>query len=120
MGTNCAPLLADLFLYTYEAEFIQNLIARKQKNIAQSFNFTYRYIDDVLSLSNSDFDKYIHTIYPPELEIKNTTDSNKSSSYLDLLLSIDANKKLHTKLYDKRDDFDFHIVNFPFLDSNIP
>ena len=43
MGTNCAPLLADLFLYTYEAEFIQNLIARKQKNIAQSFNFTYRY-----------------------------------------------------------------------------
>ena len=70
MGTNCAPLLADLFLYTYEAEFIQYLIARKQKNIAQSFNFTYRYIDDVLSLSNSDFDKYIHTIYPPELEIK--------------------------------------------------
>ena len=70
MGTNCAPLLADLFLYTYEAEFIQKLIAQKQKNIAQSFNFTYRYIDDVLSLSNSDFDQYIHTIYPPELDIK--------------------------------------------------
>ena len=112
--------MADLFLYTYEAEFIQKLIAQKQKNIAQSFNFTYRYIDDVLSLSNSDFDQYIHTIYPPELDIKDTTDSTTSSSYLDLLLSIDANKKLHTKLYDKRDDFDFHIVNFPFLDSNIP
>ena len=120
MGTNCAPLLADLFLYTYEAEFIKKLLAQKQKNIAQSFNFTYRYIDDVLSLSNSDFDQYIHTIYPPELDIKNTTDSTKSSSYLDLLLSIDANTNLHTKLYDKRDDFDFHIVNFPFLDSNIP
>ena len=73
-----------------------------------------------MSLSNSDFDQYIHTIYPPELDIKNTTDSTKSSSYLDLLLSIDANTNLHTKLYDKRDDFDFHIVNFPFLDSNIP
>ena len=60
----------------------------------------------------------ISTLYI--LEIKNTTDSNKSSSYLDLLLSTDANKKLHTKLYDKRDDLDFHIVNFPFLDSNIP
>ena len=43
-----------------------------------------------------------------------------SASYLDLLLSIDADKNLHTKLYDKRDDFDFHIVNYPFLDSNIP
>ena len=53
------------------------------------------------------------------LDIINTTDSVESASYLDLLLSIDADKKLHTKLYDKRDDFDFHIVNFPFLDSNI-
>ena len=115
MGTNCAPLLADLFLYSYEAEFIQTLIAQKKNNIAQSF-----YIDDVLSLSNSDIDQYIHTIYPSELDIKNTTDSQKSSSYLDLLLSIGADNNLHTKLYDKRDDFDFHIVNFPFLDSNIP
>ena len=51
------------------------------------------------------------------MDIKNTTDPTKSSSYLDLLLSIDANKNLHTKLYDKRDDCDSHI---PFLDSNIP
>ena len=63
---------------------------------------------------------YFPTIYPPELDIKNTTDSIESASYLDLLLSIDADKNLHTKLYDKRDDFDFHIVNYPFLDSNIP
>ena len=120
MGTNCAPLLADLFIYSYEAKFIQKLISQKQNNIAQSFNYTYRYIDDVLSLSNSNFDKYLHLIYPPELEIKNTTDSANSSSYLDLTLSIDANKNLHTELYDKRDDFNFPIVNFPFLDSNIP
>ena len=70
MGTNCAPLLADLFLFTYEAEFIQKLTAHKQKNIAHLFYFTYRYIDDVLSISNSDFDEKIHTIYPPELNIK--------------------------------------------------
>ena len=120
MGTNCAPLLADLFLYSYEAEFIQKLISKKLKTTAQSFNYTYRYIDDVLSLSNTNFDKYINTIYPPELDIKNTTESTSSSSYLDLMLSVDVNKKLHTKLYDKRDDFNFPIVNFPFLDSNIP
>ena len=120
MGTNCAPLLADLFLYSYEAEFIQKLISQKKKNVAQSFNHTYRYIDDVLSLSNPKFDNYINLIYPQELDIKNTTESKNSSSYLDLLMNIEQNGQLHTKLYDKRDDFNFPIVNFPFLDSNIP
>ena len=70
MGTNCAPLLADLFLYSYEAEFIQQLLTKKKKNIAQSFNYTFRYIDDVLSLSNPSFSKCLHLIYPKELEIK--------------------------------------------------
>ena len=89
MGTNCAPLLADLFLYSYESEFIQNLISQKKKNVALSFNHTYRYIDDVLSLSNLNFDKYVSLIYPEELEIKNSTESTHSSSYLDLEISID-------------------------------
>ena len=48
MGTNCAPLLADLFLYSYEAEFIQGLVQKGEKKLAQSFNFTFRYIDDVI------------------------------------------------------------------------
>ena len=52
MGTNCAPLLADLFLYYYEADFIQELLRKKNKKLAISFNFTFRYIDDVLSLNN--------------------------------------------------------------------
>ena len=59
-------------------------------------------------------------MYPPELEIKDTTESNTSASYLDLLLSIGRDGQLHTSLYDKRDDFNFHITNFPFLSSNIP
>ena len=48
MGTNCAPLLADLFLYSYEAEFIQNLLKSGNKKMATQFNLTFRYIDDVL------------------------------------------------------------------------
>ena len=59
-------------------------------------------------------------MYPPELEIKDTTESNTSASYLDLLLSIGRDGQLCTSLYDKRDDFNFHITNFPFLSSNIP
>ena len=54
MGTNCAPLLADLFLYYYEADFMQEL-RKKDKKLAISFNSTFRYIDDVLSLNNSKF-----------------------------------------------------------------
>ena len=111
MGTNCAPLLADLFLYSYEAEFVQNLIKNGQKMLAQYFNFTFRYIDDVLSLSNPKFGDYVHLIYPSELEIKDTTESLHSASYLDLYLEIDNNRNLCTRLYDKGDDFDFPIVN---------
>ena len=70
MGTNCAPLLADLCLYSYEAEFVQSLLQAGKKHFAQQFNFTYRYIDDVLSLKNTKFAEYLEFIYPRELEIR--------------------------------------------------
>ena len=120
MGTNCAPLLADLFLYSYEADFIQGLLKKNEKSLARSFNFTFRYIDDVLSLNNSKFSEFVDRIYPNELDIKDTTDTAKSASYLDLHLEIDSDGRLKTRLYDKRDDFNFPIINFPFLCSNIP
>ena len=77
MGTNCAPLLADLFLY--EAEFVQSLLQAGKKHLTQQFNFTYRYIDDVLSLKNTKFAEYLEFIYPRELEIKETTETAASS-----------------------------------------
>jgi hypothetical protein len=55
MGTNCAPLLADLFLYSYESEFLRKLVKDKKIHEARAFNFTFRYIDDVLSINNSRF-----------------------------------------------------------------
>ena len=112
MGTNGSPLLADIFLYSYEAEFIQSLLSTKRKKLASQFNFTYRYIDDVLSINNPDFENYLGQMYPAELEIKDTTESNTSASYWD--------QQLRTSLYDKHDDFNFNITNFPFLSSNIP
>ena len=120
MGINCDPLLADIFLYSYEAEFIQSLLSTGRKQLASRFNFTYRYIDDVLSINSPEFKNYLGQMYPVELEIKDTTESNTSASYLDLLLSIGRDGQLHTSIYDKRDDFNFHITNFPFLSSNIP
>jgi hypothetical protein len=120
MGTNCAPLLTDLFLYSYEADFIQGLLKKNEKKLARSFNSTFSYIDDVLSLYNSRFGDFVDSIYPIELEIKNTTDTDRSASYIDLHLEIDSDGRLRTKPYDKRDDFDFPIVKFPFICSNIP
>ena len=120
MGTNCAPLLADIFLYSYEADFIQSLLSAGKKHLASRFNLHYRYIDDVLSINNPEFENYLGQMYPAELEIKDTTDSTTSASYLDLLLSIGRDGPLHTSIYDKRADFNFHITNFPFLSSNIP
>ena len=79
--------------------------------------FTYRYIDDVLSLNNSKFSEYLEFIYPPELENEETSETIISSSYLDLYLYIN-NRKLTATLYDKWDDFNFPIINFPFLSNN--
>ena len=77
------------------------------------------YIDDVLSINNPEFENYLGQMHPVELEIKDTTESNTSASYLDLLLSIGRDGTLHTSI-DTSDEFDFHITNFPFLRSNKP
>ena len=84
MGTNCAPLLANLFLNSYEADCIQGLLKKIEKKLARSFIFTFRYIDDVLSLNNSRFGDFVDRIYPIELEIKDTTHTDRSASYTDL------------------------------------
>ena len=73
-----------------------------------------------MSINNPDFENYLGQMYPPELEIKDTTESNTSASYLDLLLSIGRDGQLHTSIYNNRDDFNFCITNFLFLNSNIP
>jgi hypothetical protein len=109
-----------LYWQTYEAEFVQKLLRDNNKKLAVSFNLTFRYIDDILSINNHNFHNYVHLIYPDELKIKDTTGSKKSDSYLNILLDIDSNGRLTTSLYDKHDDFDFAIVNFPFVCSNIP
>ena len=87
---SCALLLADLFLYSCEADFIQGLLKRNEKKVAWSFNFTFRYIDDVISLNNFRFGDFVDRIYPIELEIKFITDTDRSASYFDLHLEIDS------------------------------
>ena len=94
-------------------------LIRKDLAAARKFNKTYRYIDDLLALNNPHFVKSIGKIYPPQLELKRTTEGPITCSYLDLNISISGHR-FHTDLYDKRDAFNFHIVNFPHVVSNIP
>jgi hypothetical protein len=142
MGTNCAPLLADLFLYSYESEFLQKLVKDKKIHEARAFNLAnqlrdvnticrrswyiaahvwkiYDFKIEVVSFIIN-FSTELTLIYPPELEVKETTDTASSASFLDLYLEFDDSGQLSTKIYDKRDDFNFKIINFPNMCSNIP
>ena len=99
MAPNYAPLLIDLFPYSYQVDFIQGLLKKKEKKLARSINFTFPYIDDALSLSNSRFGDFVDRIYPIELEIKDTTYTDRSASYLELHLEIDSEGRLRTRLF---------------------
>ena len=115
MGTNCAPLVADLFLFCYERDFMFSLSDNDQTDIIEAFNSTSRYLDDLLNIDNSYFEQMVGQIYPTELQL-NSSDSE--APFLDLNLSI-TNGIVSSKIYDKRDDFSFEIVNFPFLDGGV-
>ena len=115
VGTNCAPLLADLSLYSYENEFPDNMIRSGQRRLARSFNPCYKYIHDLIVFNNKKILDYCKEIYPSQLTVEKANKSDHLADYLDLTFIIDSGGKLSTRLYDKRDDFDFHIVNFPFL-----
>ena len=78
MGANCASILADLILYSYESEFLQKLVKDKKIHEVRAFNFTYRYIDDDLSINDYRFAEFLPLIYPPELQIKNPLKRNNS------------------------------------------
>ena len=119
MGTNCAPLVADLFLFCYERDFMTSLSDVKQAEIIEAFKSTFRYLDDLLNIDNPYFEGMVNRIYPPELQLNKANTSDTEAPFLGLHLSI-SNGFVSSKIYDKRDDFDFDIVNFPFLDGDVP
>ena len=119
MGTNCAPLIADLFLFCYERDFMTSLSGVKQAEIIEAFKSTSRYLDDLLNIDNPYFDGMVNRIYQPELQLNKANTADTEAPFFDLHLSI-SNGFVSSKIYDKRDDFDFDIVNFPFLDGDVP
>ena len=90
-----------------------------QSDVIEAFNSTSRYLDDLLNIDNNFFDSMVNRIYPSELQLNKANVSDTKASFLDLHLST-SDGFVKTKIYDKRDDFDFDIVNFPFLDGDVP
>ena len=82
MGTNCTPLVADLFLFCYERDFMMSLSDDKPADIIDALNTTSRYLDDILNINNVYFDTMVGQIYPSEFQL------DTEAAFLDLLLSI--------------------------------
>ena len=88
MGTKCAPLVDDLFLFCYERDFMLSLSEDTQSDIIEAFKSTSRYLDDLLNIDNNFFDSMINRIYPSELQLNKANVSDTEASFLDLHLSI--------------------------------
>ena len=96
------------------------MIRSGHRTLDRSFNLCHQYIDDLIVFNNKKFEDYVKDIYPSQLTVEKANTSDDLANYLGLTFIIGSSNRLYTKLYDKRDDFDFYIVNFPFLSSNIP
>ena len=117
IGTNCAPLIADLFLYCYERDLMSDL--QKRFDLIDMFKYTSRYLDDIFTIDNPEFEKHIPDIYPTELQLNTANTSDKETSFLGLNIKI-IGSDIHTSVYDKRDDLGFPILNFPWVSGDVP
>ena len=96
MGLNCAPLVADLFLFCYERDFMMSLFDDKQAYVIDTLNTTPRYLDDILNIDNVYFDNTVSQINPSELKLNKANTYDTKAAFLDLHLSI-SNDIISTK-----------------------
>ena len=111
-------LLQTCFFFVMR-EISWSLSRENQADIIGTFNSTSRYLDDLLNIDNIYFDQMVDRKYSTESQLNRANSSDTEAPFLDLNLCI-SNGTVSTKIYDKRDDFDFDIVNFPFLDGDVP
>jgi hypothetical protein len=125
MGTNCGPALANLYLYAYEAAYMDKLVESAQKDIACQFHMSFRLIDDVLSVDNPHFVDAISRpfelggMYPAALDLNDTTVSPTEVRFLGMSV-VDVEGKLCFNVFDKRREFPFTVCRYPHKCSLIP
>ena len=118
IGSDSGADIANLLLFSYESDYIEK-VSKQNINLARKFNTCYRYIDDLFVGNLNTFHEHIYKIYPRELLINPESNNPKDIAYLDLRIRLE-NDSIDFSIYDKRDNFSFEIVNFPYIDSCIP
>ena len=118
MGTDPGPFMANAHLYKYEFDFQTNMRKNNYK-VARSLNNTFRYIDDISPINDKgNFIKYKSEIYPKELELSKENLGTTEATILDLNIKIE-NDKFNIGIYDKTDNYNFEVVKYPSIHSNI-
>ena len=81
METNCAPFVADLFLFCYERDFMKSLSRDNQAVIIEAFNSTSRYLDNSLNIDNIYLDQMVDSIHPTELQLNRANSSDTEAPF---------------------------------------
>ena len=118
IGLDSGQDIANLLLFSYESEYVEN-ISKQNLVLARKFNLCARYIDDLFVGNFPNFKEHLYRIYPRALEIKPESNNTKDIAYLDLRIKYEEGA-LDISIFDKRENFSFAIVNFPYMDSCIP
>ena len=118
IGLDSGQDIANLLLFCYESTYVEK-ISKQDMTLARKFSLCSRYIDDLFVGNFPSFREHIYKIYPRELEIKPESNNPMEVAFLDLKINY-TNSQINFSIYDKRDDFNFNIVNFPYMDSCIP
>ena len=118
MGGKCSGWLSDCSLMVDEFKYIDKLVKNGNSELARKFKGLNRYRDDCTALNLEDFRTLAQDIYPPSLELSQENDDLSQAAVLDMFVSVKEGY-FRTKVYNKTDDFPFHVVSMPFLESNI-
>ena len=121
MGIDPVPQMANLYLYYYEAKFME-MLTKENYSAAKKFNYTRRFIDDLHTLNNDghlEENNNMGRIYPQELKLNQENQNDDKATFIDLEEQI-KDACIEVKTYDRRDAFKFEIINYLDLSGNIP
>ena len=120
MGTNAGPQMANSYLHVYEYDYIKELIETGDEDSLKKLENIFRYQDDLISFNDGGLlGNILNDIYPAEMIVNCSNVSTRKCNYLDMTISI-CKGKFRVVLYDKRKDYKFNVISYPFLDGNIP
>ena len=119
MGCNASPLIADVYLSWLEYQYLTKLVRNKDFNLLHKLKYNSRYIDDIITPNVENFLEIAKHIYPTEIPLEQTDNDSLHDTFLDLDITV-VNNSFFFKVFHKVDLFDFEVISFPFLESNIP